>query len=266
MEGIAAAFEGINGAGKSRVIDELRCQLERRPKNKVLAAKIGGLGQGRRMDCLRQILTDRERKLHAGQLIDKELSGYHRDTIFRLAYKHQIGAFLSSNLTGVTHVLLDRTPLMSWAYTAAMFPESPHIGEVREDAITFTAKLQLQWVFVLEVRPATVYGRILARHAKAHPAQLTVERLSKTLRAPDGVVREAREIAVSLLGDPCCTAKPFTPWDYMSYGDITRQSSAYSAVVEEAAQLLGFKWLRLDGEKEVGSIAAEVKATIGEAR
>lgn len=261
MERVVLGFEGINGAGKSQVIDGLRAELESVPEDRVEVVKIGGLGSGRRMDCLRAILGNREEKLLRHELTPRERRDYERDRIFRLAYRYQVSRYLASNAKASTHVLFDRTPLMSWAYTAAAFPDSPYIEEVRNEAIEHTAKLGLRCVYVLEVRPATAYGRILARHVKAEQAPGTIDSFVKNLRAPEHVVRAAREIALSLLADSQCAPKPFCIWDYMPYDDVLRQLETYRAVVAESARLLGFHWRRVDAEATVESVIREVRAT-----
>lgn len=262
---LTLAFEGINGAGKSRIIAELQAELSRLPGNRVFVAKIGGLGTGGRMDRLRAILASREEKARRQGLNAKELADSQRDAIFRLAYRYQVRQYLASNATTFTHVLFDRTPLMSWAYTAAAYPASPFIEEVRNEAIEKTATLALRWAFVLEVSPATVYGRVLARHAKIDPDRGTVDELIRNVQAPKQVVRDARQVALALLADPACTGKPFSIWDYMAYEDILRQFETYRTVVARAAQLLGFEWRRIDGENEVRSVVREIRATLGDA-
>lgn len=258
------AFEGINGGGKSRLITNLRAALEQRSGNCIHVAKCAGFGDSRRFGRLREILTSREQRRLRGALTDQELLDYHRDRIFRIAYRFLGRRIHSVDTNGLTHLLLDRTPLMSWAYTRATYPESPCMEEVREEALKSTRLLDIDRVYVLQVEPATVYGRLLARHTRARCDPQKLDAVLAQVRAPRSVLDAARQIARSMLEDPLCTAKPFSLWDYMPYPEVVQQLQTYPEVVAAGAKLIGFDWDIIDANRPVPDVVANVLATLDE--
>lgn len=249
---VAIAFEGINGSGKSRVISELSRRLKSNPRNHVMEAKIAGLGTGPRFDRIRRILSQREDRLRQDTLTPDELTDYHRDRIFRIAYRHQVRCFLKSQPDKFTHVLLDRTPLMSIAYTAAVFPNSQYLPEVEAVALDYTRQLDLNFVFLLEISPAVVFGRIIARNAKADHRD--VQAYAHYMRAPTHIIEEAMHVACSLLSDPSVTPKRFSVWDYMTFEEIERQLDSYRVAIRTASELLGFRYAILDSSGSLSSL------------
>ena len=259
---LTLAFEGINGAGKSRVVTELGSTLQKQAPNQVRSAKGAGFDTGPRFNWLRQILTERETRRHRGDLSPNEIEDYQRDRIFRIAYRYLVRRLENHDAGGLTHLLIDRTPLMSWAYVAAVFPDSPYIDEVRNEALEFTERLRLDRLYVLEVAPATVFGRIVARHAKAHHGHRSLDKFVTCVPAPPPIRRQVREIAQVLIDDPMCTGKPFAAWDYMPYDEVVRQLETYRMTAARAARLLGFDWQVVDAERTMGEVLSDILASL----
>lgn len=132
------AFEGINAGGKSTVIKEIFSWYLQKGYSPQIN-KIGGLGDSARMDNLKKILEHRERLRRGSQLTHKQEQNFLKDKIFRLAIRRQIRDYKSKEFDTNTISLLDRTPLMSWAYASSVNPENPFLDEILEEGLGLTA-------------------------------------------------------------------------------------------------------------------------------
>lgn len=231
------AFEGVNGVGKSHVITNLKDALEDKG-DQVLTAKIGGLAEGSEARAEFQRLN---RKRREGLLTQQESGRLKRDLVFRDEYKHRISEFLKMGIRDYSYVLFDRMPLMSWVYTEASDPGNPFLSEIREDALIHTRLVMPDIAFVIEIKPESVYARLLARSLKHNP-ELSVGELLDYVKAPERVACTIQDLARILSKDPNILPKPVSMGDYVPYDKLQRQMDTYRSVVETASRELGFKW------------------------
>jgi len=159
---IVFALDGIGGCGKSHVARLITERLEQEGIS-VINGKIAGLGDSPRGQQLKAIKDHRFGLISEGKATAKQIEDQRRDRIFRLAIRHQVNNFISMRDNGYDLAVLDRTPLMSWVFSAASYPENPYLNEILEESIENTEKLGLSQVFLLDVSVETAYARIIAR-------------------------------------------------------------------------------------------------------
>lgn len=160
---ITLAFDGIGGCGKTHAIEELSRHLSNLGY-RTLKAKVSGLGSSPRAQHLKDIHNYREGLLREGIATPKQIKDKQLDRVHRLATRHQI-RMLSREFKGNNYdfVLLDRTPMMLWAYSASRDETNPYLDELLRDSINQTLELNTNGIYFLEVDPMEVIARRLAR-------------------------------------------------------------------------------------------------------
>jgi thymidylate kinase len=230
------AFEGVNGAGKSHLISAVKTAIESQGGS-AFVAKIGGLAVGSQA---RERFLELDRKRRESKLSTEEENCLARDLVFRDEYKRQIHELLQTDLKIYTHILLDRTPLMSWVFAASGGKSNQHLEEIREEAIRFTSLLALNRMLVVEIPPVLIYARLIARSLK-HDRRKPIDRYLAFLNGcrPE-FVQEVRSTALALANNPVIKPKPAAPSDFFSHRKLLNQIEVYRRVAKEAGARLGF--------------------------
>ena len=257
------AFEGINASGKSTAIADLSTKILEQDKT-VGIYKISGIGTGHRMDRLRQILHHRETLLRDRQMSEKQQRDFSRDRLFRLATRIQIRTYLEADLSNVDVSLLDRTPLMSWAYSAAVNSENPYLDEILEEALQLTASLSIDTAFLFDIDPITAYARIVSRNCDPQEdLDSQVEHFVAFIPASSSARAKVTERTMEiLLTSPPKTRKAFSIWDYMPYDEVCRQTETYTAALAIAHERIGLSTVRIDARKPIEDILGEITTHI----
>ncbi|MBU2633913.1 MAG: hypothetical protein KJ674_01585 [Nanoarchaeota archaeon] len=250
------AFEGLNASGKSSVANLLSKELSQK-EYRVGLHKISGLGKGQRMDKLREILNHRETLLRENKLNEHQERDFLSDRIFRIATRQQIRDYKNSNPSNYLDIsLLDRTPLMSWAYSSSINVVNPYLDEILEESLNLTKELSIDLAFLFDVDPITVYTRIICRNCKKDEnVEEQVLELSKLIKAPKEVINKVVELSIfSFKNNPNIEPKPFHIWDYMSYDEVCNQMENYHKVMEIAREKIGLKSVIIDATKNIENV------------
>jgi thymidylate kinase len=255
------AFEGINAGGKSSVINILHNQFLDK-KYKLNVYKISGLGTGPRMNRLKEILEYRETLLRKGKLNDTQKEDYLKDRLFRIATRQQIRIYKKSNPSDNLDIsLIDRTPLMSWAYSVSTGKENPHLSKILEEGLLLTKELSIDLMFLFDIDPITMYSRIICRNCdKTQPIEEQVMDLSKSIIAPNEIINQIIELSMSRLkSEEVINRKRFQIWDYMPYDEVCRQVENYRKLVEIAKERIGLEGVIINSRKKIGEVVKEVQ-------
>ena len=159
------AFEGMNGSGKSTVLESLDADLKKNGFS-VCTFKIAGFGKSKQVQALYPKLQELERKRKAGQLSPTDYEEYSRNTIIRKTIAIQISEYreyISSCLNKPDFVLLDRSPMISWIYSTTIPARRSYIQEILDEAIMQTESLSIDDLIVLDVEPWMSYARMFCR-------------------------------------------------------------------------------------------------------
>ena len=255
------AFEGINASGKSTVIKFLsKKYLEE--NYRVGVYKISGLGKGPRMDKLRDILHYRETILRENKLNEHQKKDFLKDRIFRIATRQQIRDYKKSNLPENFDIsLLDRTPLMSWAYSSSVNMTNPYLEEILEESLRLTSELSINTLFLFELNPITMYARIISRNLeRKEPIEEQISKLLKLIKAPGHIIKTIKELAVHTFEEnPHVESKPFHIWDYMPYDEVCKQLENYRKVIGIAEKEIGLKKVIIDATKNLEAVLDEIQ-------
>ncbi len=255
------AFEGINASGKSTVIEQIRdWYLNRQYLPKI--SKIGGLGEGQRMDTLKEILDYRERLRRDSQLTSKQEREFLNDRVFRLAIKQQVRDYRKILFDeNRTISLLDRTPLMSWAYTSSVSLNNPYLSEILDEGLVLTGQLSLDKIFLFEIDLINVYSRIVCRSIDdGESMNEQISRLTELIPAPDSIKISVVERSLALLDSGVhFKKKKLRIWDFMAYEEVQRQAKTYLDVVNLAGKKLGVQIVAIDANRSLDQVFDSVK-------
>ncbi|MDP4039344.1 MAG: hypothetical protein Q8P57_02080 [Candidatus Pacearchaeota archaeon] len=254
------AFEGINAGGKSTVIKEISSYfLDRGYSTNV--NKIGGLGDSLRMNRLKKILDYRERLKRENQLTHKQEQDFIKDRIFRLAIRKQINDYQKREFENKTISLLDRTPLMSWAYSSSVDPSNHYLNEILEEGLNLSERLGIDTLFLLEIDAISVYSRIICRSLEGNKSiEEEVEDLTDLIPATEEIKKKvARKSLESLTSGVHFHRKKFRIWDFMSYEEIERQGRTYLEAAKMMNERTGTKVVRINARESLNQVLANIK-------
>ncbi len=255
------AFEGINASGKSTAIKEINFwYLDREYLPRI--NKIGGIGDNPRMLRLKEILDYRERLRREGRLTVEQERDFLKDKIFRLAIRQQVKEYQKILFDEKRSVsLLDRTPLMSWAYASSVNSKNPYLSEILEEGLFLTSQLSLDKIFLFEVDPITVYTRMVCRSLEERePISGQVSKLTELIPAPDEIKKAVIDRSLDVLYSGISfQKKKFRIWDFMTYEEIERQAKTYLDVVLLAREKLGVQLVKIDASQSLDKVVDSVK-------
>ena len=158
------ALEGIGGSGKSHILKILADRFSAN-RYSVLTHKIGGLGDTPSIRLLKNIRLKRLELKRNGQWTDRWEQDRLRDRLYRIAMRQQIREFQKELGQGdVDVVLLDRTPLMIWAFAAANNVLNPYLSEIETEVLCYAEKLNLTKVYLFDLPIEIAYARIIIRY------------------------------------------------------------------------------------------------------
>lgn len=235
---IVIGIEGVGGSGKTSLIQKLiERSLNRQPQ--IISWKVGGLGDTPREKYLKEIMGCREQLLIDNEATDKQVEDKERDIIFRLALRHQARQlkFALNDGTGTKPdiVLLDRTPFMSWVYSAARKPDNTYLTEIWTEASNICNSLGVERVFLLDVDPTTAYARLIARVAIGtgkHP-EVVCEQVSSIVGFPPKSQETILQKVKRLITAGSVVGKPYSRWDYIPWQVMINERLLYRQVFTE---------------------------------
>tara|TARA_Y100000310_G_C20474120_1_gene711531 strand:+ start:136 stop:945 length:810 start_codon:yes stop_codon:yes gene_type:complete len=256
------AFEGLNASGKSTVIKFLSKKFSEE-NYKVGVYKISGLGNGPKMNKLRDILHYRETLLRENKLDERQESDFLRDRIFRIATRQQIKDYKKSNPSKNFDIsLLDRTPLMSWAYSSSINRTNPYLEEILEESLRLTGELSINTLFLFDLDPITMYTRIINRNLKKdEPIEYQTSKLLKLIKAPKQITNKIKDLTISTFeNNPDIEPKSFHIWDYMPYDEVCKQLENYRKVTDMAEEIMGLRKVIIDATKNIEEVLGRIQS------
>ena len=211
-----------------------------------------------------KILDYRERLKRNGQLTPKQEQDFLKDKIFRLAIRQQIKVYQARTFDNNTVSLLDRTPLMSWAYVSSANPNNPYLNEILEEGLFLTDKLTIDKIFLLDIDPVTAYSRIICRSLKGvEPLEEQIINLTKLISAPENIKQSIIQKSLWYLKSGIAFQKKnFRIWDFMTYEEIERQTRTYFEAVKIAADRIGVKITIIDARQPIEQVLESVKGNM----
>lgn len=258
------AFEGINASGKSTIIRALSENYADRCDN-VKVSKIGGMGDDPRMRKLKKILEYRENLRREGKLSWKQERDFKKDRIFRLAIREQIRRYkLEKEVEDIDIHLLDRTPMMSWAYSSSVDENNPYLSEILNEGLELTEELSIDTLFHFDIDPVTTYVRIICRSCEENQDyQKQIEYLLGLIRAPADIKQEIFNQSLETFRQGISIdKKPFRIWDFMPYEEVEAQSRSYKLAVDAVKNKLGIKVVSIDASQSIEEVLKSVKREI----
>ena len=255
---VRIALEGPNGVGKSHVIRCLQSVLatEGIPTH---VTKAGGLPVG---SPAREQLRQLSQKVDSGQATEEEKTTLESDSIFRKASSQAIDD-LEATERPPSHLIFDRTPLMSWIFKQAHSPNNRYLDEIRDDALAATRRLSLDRLYLIEVAPEVLYARIIARSLK-HDPELSCKELLDLTQAPPSIKYQMGSMVEALMCDPVVIAKPMSRGDFVSYAELSHQMRVYREVAAEAGDILGCGWRIVDNAGSPEELVEQMEAGVHE--
>ena len=255
------AFEGINASGKDTVLKEISSWYLGRGYLPEIN-KIGGMGDSPRMNKLKEILDYRERLRREGQLTLKQKRDFLKDKVFRLAIRQQVKDYKKILFDKERTIsLLDRTPLMSYAYSSSVGLDNSYLSEILDEGLFLTGQLSLDKIFLLEIDPINVYSRIVCRSLE--DGEFIEEQVSKLIGlipAPSDIKRTVAERSLALLDSGIYfQKKKFRIWDFMAYEEVERQTRTYLDAVQLAKERWGVQIVKIDANQSLDQVVDSVK-------
>lgn len=259
------AVEGVNGSGKTHTLELLSNKVTEEG-HLVKVTKIAGLGDSRRVSCLKEILYSREEQRRKGLQTERQKDDHRRQRLFRLATRHQSALFLKYLGTAPENTLhlLDRTPLMTLAFCLSEDPENPYIPEIEREALELTKVLGIQKVFLLDVNPSLAIARTIARSVVHNPdCKRNVDQILEIMAIPlemrDEIWAHVQEI---LTKQENLLPKPFSLWDYNDFRVTINESFGYRKALEIASEKIGQAYEVISTDKPVESVVALIRSRI----
>jgi hypothetical protein len=222
---------------------------------RVKTYKIGGMGNSPTCKAIQKEVKELEEARREGNLTPKQSKDFQRDIFFRRAIREQHSKFiLDKENEGADFYLLDRTPLMSWAYAHSVDSNNPHLPEILSEALDLTAQLDLDQLFHFVIDPKTVYKRIVLRSCKSkeHLTEL-VDLIPAPREICQQVLTQARIDYDSIAYDK----KPFRIWDFMPYEEVAAQAKSYRLAMEHARSLQ-IRVKVIDASKSLDKVVEQV--------
>lgn len=258
------AVEGINASGKSTVLKEISSWYLGRGYLPEIN-KIGGIGDSPRMNRLEGILDYRERLRRKEQFTPKQERDFLKDRVLRLAIRQQVKDYKKILFDKERTIsLLDRTPLMSYAYASSVGLDNPYLSEILDEGLVLINQLSLDKIFLLEIDPINVYSRIVCRSLEDRESiEEQVSKLTGLIPAPSDVKMAVAERSLALLGSGAhFQKKKFRIWDFMAYEEVERQAGTYLDVVQLAKERLGIQMVRVDANQSLDKVISLVKESM----
>ncbi len=258
------ALEGMGGVGKSHISKLLASEMTKEGRN-VVIPKIGGLGDSPRVTQLKNMQEQLTQVENNGGLNIKQQRHQDRDTIFRLAIRHQVKLFADEiDNSGYDIAILDRTPLMSYVFAAANTPNSPYLKEIYEEGMETTQRLRLSKVFLLDVEPETAYARMIARYCMGDcDVEAQVLSACKAIHADSPSTLMIMEKVCSQLENMGnIHPKQFESWDLIPIEVTKRERDLHKEVLHDANQRFGLKYELIDAEGPINTVLDKLTSAI----
>jgi len=259
------ALEGLGGAGKTHISNLLQSRFSSEGIESNVF-KIGGLGFGNRLDQLRRIRMYREEVFRSGTETKKQREDRLADRVYSLAARFQTKGFISTRSDRLT--ILDRTPFVGWAYTAAnqkaIGEENPYLEDIFQDNLTICKMLDLDQVYYLDVSPETAYARTLSRYFVNNDYyEETLDQIIGSLQAPADKAKLIKQMTVNIIsGDSNVQAKEFENWHFPLYPLLQAHRSTFLEVLDRGKRECGYEIVVIDAEANAESVAREIHTRV----
>ena len=260
------ALEGMNGCGKSHaaalIVDQLRSDNFR-----VLENKISGMEDGSRVDCLKKINENRRELLKDGNASEKVRQDKDKDRIFRLAMRYQVTQMvrkLAINEKDLDLGILDRTPMMPWAFSASYDPSSPFLDEILEDGLKTTKQIGINTIYILDIDSEIAFARVIARVCVGHEdATSRVEQLCQEMEGtPESKERVLQKTLELIQKNPNLLPREF---DTHHLIPLELMQAEHDKLIE-AVQILhkeqGIRYVIVNAEKDIHEVVEDIHTDI----